>query len=175
MTKRPNPLDRYARDIPPGELVWIGIRPKRREPLRSVLATKAVATLGLEGDHRMGKTPGSGRQVTIISEEFMAQAAHFLARDVIDPGLLRRNLVVKGVNLNALRRQRFQIGSAVFEATQLCHPCARMEENLGRGGVAAMLGHGGLCAKIIESGEIAVGDAVSVLPVVDHEIQGRGR
>ena len=63
--------------------------------------------------------------------------------------------------------QRFRIGSAVFEATQLCHPCARMEENLGKGGVAAMLGHGGLCAKIIESGDIAIGDEISVLPALE--------
>ena len=167
MTKRPNPLDRYARDLAPGELTWIGVRPRRRESLLSLRSTRAVATLGLEGDHRMGKTPGSGRQVSIISEEFIAQAAHFLGRDEIDPGLLRRNLVVKGVNLNALRRQRFQIGTAVFEATQLCHPCARMEENLGKGGVAAMIGHGGLCAKIIESGDIALGDAITVLPPLE--------
>ena len=129
-------------------------------------STRAVATLGLEGDHRMGKTPGSGRQVSIISEEFIAQAAHFLGRDSIDPGLLRRNLVVKGVNLNALRRQRFQIGSAVFEATQLCHPCARMEENLGKGGVAAMLGHGGLCQNY-RVGRGRSSDAISVLPAMD--------
>ena len=119
MTKRRNPLDRYALDLAPGELTWIGVRPKRREPLQSVPSTTAVATLGLEGDHRMGKTPGSGRQVSIISEEFIAQAAHFLGRDAIDPGLLRRNLVVKGVNLNALRRQRFRIGSAVFPFAKL--------------------------------------------------------
>ena len=75
--------------------------------------------------------------------------------------------MVKGVNLNALRRQRFRIGLAVFEATQLCHPCARMEENLGKGGVAAMLGHGGLCAKVIESGDIAIGDEISVLSTVE--------
>jgi MOSC domain-containing protein YiiM len=43
-----------------------------------------------------------------------------------------------------------------------------MEENLGKGGVAAMLGHGGLCAKIIESGDIAIGDKISVLPAVDE-------
>ena len=53
MEKRRNPLDRYARDLPPGELTWIGVRPKRREPLESVSSTRAVATLGLEGDHRM--------------------------------------------------------------------------------------------------------------------------
>jgi MOSC domain-containing protein YiiM len=42
-----------------------------------------------------------------------------------------------------------------------------MEENLGKGGVAAMLGHGGLCAKIIESGDIAIGDEISVLPALE--------
>ena len=150
-------------DIAPGELTWIGVRPRRREPLQSIASTKAVATLGLEGDHRMGKTPGSGRQVTIISEEFIAQIEHHLNLTDIDPGTLRRNLVVKGLNLNALRRQRFRIGGALFEATQLCHPCARMEENLGKGGVAAMLGYGGLCAKILESGDIAIGDSISVV------------
>ena len=163
MTKRVNPLDRYAVDIAPGELTWIGVRPRRREPLQSIASTKAVATLGLEGDHRMGKTPGSGRQVTIISEEFIAQIERHLNLADIDPGTLRRNLVVKGLNLNALRRQRFRIGGALFEATQLCHPCARMEENLGKGGVAAMLGYGGLCAKILASGDIAIGDSISVV------------
>ena len=124
----------------------------------------AVAGRGLSGDHRLTKTPGSGRQVTVISEEFIGQIAHFLGRNAIDPDLLRRNLVVSGINLNALRHQQFRIGGATFEATALCHPCSRMESALGRGGVAAMLGHGGLCAKIISSGEIAVGDSVCILP-----------
>jgi MOSC domain-containing protein YiiM len=48
----------------------------------------------------------------------------------------------------------------LFEATQLCHPCSRMEQELGPGGVVAMLGYGGLCARIIESGAIALGDRV---------------
>jgi MOSC domain-containing protein YiiM len=111
----------------------------------------------------MGKTPGSGRQVTLISEEFIAQIERFTGLAAIEPAILRRNLVVSGINLNALRRQRFRVGEAVFEATQLCHPCARMEEALGKGGVAAMLGHGGLCAKIIEGGAIRIGDAITAV------------
>jgi len=122
MVQRPNPLDRYALDIAPGTLTWIGVRPRRREPLQSLEATRAVATLGLEGDHRMVKTPGSGRQVSLISEEFIQQAAQFLKQAHIDPGLLRRNLVVKGLNLNALRRQRFTIGTAVFERLNCVTP-----------------------------------------------------
>ena len=164
MTKRSNPLDKIARDLPPGTLTWIGLRSERRGQVTPVERARAVATKGLEGDHRMAKTPGSARQVTLISEEFMQQIAHFTGLSAIDPVLLRRNLVVSGINLNALRHQRFQIGEAVFEATALCHPCSRMDAALGKGGVAAMIGHGGLCARILNTGYITVGDRLEVRP-----------
>ena len=164
MTKRSNPLDKIARDLSPGTLTWIGLRSERRGQVTPVERARAVATKGLEGDHRMAKTPGSARQVTLISEEFMQQIAHFTGLSTIDPVLLRRNLVVSGINLNALRHQRFQIGEAVFEATALCHPCSRMDAALGKGGVAAMIGHGGLCAKILSTGYITVGDRLEVRP-----------
>ena len=160
--KRSNPLDRFARDLAPGRLEWIGLRPGRREALTPVQEANVLAGRGLEGDHRSTKTPGSGRQVTVISREFIAQTAHFLRLDTIDPGLLRRNLVVSAINLHALRYQQFTIGEAQFEAGALCHPCSRMESALGRGGVAAMLGHGGLCCRILRSGIIRVGDEVTV-------------
>ena len=162
MSARQNLIGRYAADLPPGTLSWIGLRPARREPMVAVTSALALEGLGLEGDHRCTKTPGSARQVTLISEEYIGQIAHFTGRDTIPPGLLRRNLVVRGINLSALRYQHFRIGDALFEATALCHPCARMEEALGRGGVAAMLGHGGLCARILASGRIAVGDSLRV-------------
>ena len=164
MTKRSNPLDKIARDLPPGTLTWIGLRSERRGQVTPVERAKAIAAKGLEGDHRMDKTLGSARQVTLISEEFMQQIAHFTGFSTIDPVLLRRNLVVSGINLNALRHQRFQIGEAVFEATALCHPCSRMDAALGKGGVAAMIGHGGLCARILNTGYITVGDRLEVRP-----------
>lgn len=164
MTKRSNPLDKIARDLSPGTLTWIGLRSERRGQVTPVERAKAIAAKGLEGDHRMDKTPGSARQVTLISEEFMQQIAHFTGLSAIDPVLLRRNLVVSGINLNALRHQRFQIGDAVFEANALCHPCSRMDAALGKGGVAAMIGHGGLCARILNTGYIAVGDRLEVRP-----------
>ena len=164
MTKRSNPLDKIARDLPPGTLTWIGLRSERRGQVTPVERAKAIAAKGLEGDHRMDKTPGSARQVTLISEEFMQQIAHFTGLSTIDPVLLRRNLVVSGINLNALRHQRFQIGEAVFEATALCQPCSRMDAALGKGGVAAMIGHGGLCARILNTGYITVGDRLEVRP-----------
>ena len=131
--------------------------------MREVSECMALKDLGLEGDHRSRKTPGSGRQVTVISQEFIAQIAHFLGRSNIEPSLLRRNLVVEGINLNALRYQQFRIGDAVFEAGATCHPCSRMEHNLGKGGLIAMLGHGGLCCKVVTGGTIKIGDSVRII------------
>lgn len=155
-------MQRYVKNLPAGKLCWIGLRPQRREPLLGVNTATALADRGLEGDHRCTKTPGSGRQITVISSEFVAQIAHYSGVAELDHALLRRNLLVSGINLNALRHQQFSIGGALFEATAPCHPCSRMESVLGPGGMAAMLGHGGFCARILESGQITVGDTISL-------------
>ena len=160
MTQRPNPLNAYLGHLGAATIEWIGVRPRRREPLVAVTDAEAVADLGLRGDHRMTKTPGSGRQVTVISREFVSQIEQHLGKSDLDPAVLRRNIVVSGINLNALRRQQFWFGEALFEATQLCHPCARMEAELGPGGVVAMMGYGGLCAKVLQTGQIAIGDSL---------------
>ena len=160
MTQRPNPLNAYLGHLGTATIEWIGVRPRRREPLMAVTEAEAVADLGLRGDHRMTKTPGSGRQVTFISREFVAQIEQHLGKNGLDPAVLRRNIVVSGINLNALRRQQFWFGEALFEATQLCHPCVRMEAELGPGGVVAMMGYVGLCAKVLQTGQIAIGDSL---------------
>ena len=160
MTQRPNPLNAYLGHLGTATIEWIGVRPRRREPLMAATEAEAVADLGLRGDHRMTKTPGSGRQVTFISREFVTQIEQHLGKNGLDPAVLRRNIVVSGINLNALRRQQFWFGEALFEATQLCHPCARMEAELGPGGVVAMMGYGGLCAKVLQTGQIAIGDSL---------------
>ena len=155
-------FSRYTRDIKPGQLTWIGLRPARKEPMEEVTTVMALEGKGLEGDHRCTKTVGSARQITIISEEYIQQISHFLGGKEVLPAALRRNLVVRNINLSAIRYQQFIIGDAVFEATALCHPCSRMEKTLGKGGLSAMLGHGGLCAKIIRSGTINIGDAITL-------------
>lgn len=159
-------IDRLCRNLPAGRLEWIGLRSRHKGNIDVVGQARALAGLGLEGDHRVGKTPGSGRQVTLISHEFIGQIATHLGRSEIAPELLRRNLVISGMNLNALRYQRIRIGEVIIEAGALCHPCSRMNQALGEGAVAAMLGYGGLCAKILQGGTLRVGDAVVKLDEV---------
>lgn len=158
-------LDKLCQSLPEGRLEWIGLRTERRGAVQVVDSARAIEDQGLEGDHRMSKTPGSARQVTIISSEFIEAICRHTGHACIDPALLRRNLVISGMNMNLLRHQRLQIGDALLETTALCHPCSRMDEALGPGGAAAMFGYGGLCARIIQSGRMTVGDPVVRLGV----------
>jgi MOSC domain-containing protein YiiM len=145
-----------------GEVVWIGLRPGPRQQPQSVKMADVRVGSGLVGDRFRGR-PDSKRQVTLIQAEHLAAVGSMLHRDPLDPSLTRRNIVVKGLNLLALKDKQFRIGDALFEMTGLCHPCSRMEENLGPGGYNAMRGHGGITAKVVEAGTIRVGDRVYVM------------
>lgn len=145
-----------------GVVEWICVRPSRRAEVTVVDSVEVCAEKGLIGDHFRGK-PGGKRMVTLIQQEHIVAVASMLRKDSIDPALLRRNIVVSGINLLALKSKRFQIGSAIFEGTGPCPPCSRMEENLGSGGYNAMRGHGGLNATVIQPGKMVVGDELIVL------------
>jgi MOSC domain-containing protein YiiM len=121
----------------------------------------AAEDRGLLGD-RYQKKSGT-RQVTLIQKEHLDSIASFLGKSEINPQQTRRNIVVKGINLLALKGKHFTIGDAVLEYTGDCHPCSRMEENLGIGGYNAMRGLGGITAKIIKSGKIKVNDEITVI------------
>jgi MOSC domain-containing protein YiiM len=145
----------------PGRLRWIGLRPARRAPLRVVEQAALLAGQGLEGDRYAGRD--GARQVTLLQFEHLAAIAAFLGLAAVAPERLRRNLVVSGLNLLALKGRRFRIGEAVLEASGECHPCSRMEEALGPGGYNALRGHGGITARVLEGGAIRLGDAVARL------------
>jgi MOSC domain-containing protein YiiM len=144
--------------VRPGRLVWIGLRTRRRGPVREVMQAELSPEQGLVGDRYDGKT--GRRQVTLIAQEDLAAIAGFLGRETIPPALLRRNLVTEGINLLALKARRLAIGEAVLEITDECHPCSRMEEALGDGGYNAMRGRGGLTARVLRGGEIGLGEPI---------------
>lgn len=161
-----------------GRLVGILLRPQRRAAVESVDQAAVVTGLGLTGDHRaMGREPdpGAKRQITLIQAEHLTVVAALLDRDgAIDAALLRRNLVVSGINLASLRDRRFTVGEVTLEGTGWCHPCSRMEEVLGPGGFQAMRGHGGLTARVLTDGRLQVGDGVAA-PPADALPAGAGR
>ncbi|GAB3174956.1 MOSC domain-containing protein [Telluribacter humicola] len=152
-------MQQYAQ---PGRVVWMGVRPAQRQPVNTIEQTYARIGTGLDGDRYKGR-PDSKRQVTLIQAEHLLAIASYMGMDSLDPALVRRNLVVKGINLLALKDKTFRIGEAVLEYTGECHPCSRMEELLGTGGYNAMRQHGGITARVLHEGNIRVGDPVEVV------------
>lgn len=148
-----------------GRVVWIGVRPQRTAALLPVDEVEALADTGLRGDHYSAH--GGARQVSLIQAEHLAAVASMLGRtECIDPAVLRRQIAVAGINLLALKDKRFRVGSALFEYSGVCHPCSRMETLLGAGGYNAMRGHGGITARIVQSGSLRLGDAVLPTPAL---------
>jgi len=151
-----------------GRVKWIGIRPKHlttpsgkvEKALMLVMdAIEAHAGLGLKGDRYSSKN--GKRQVTLIQWEHLSVIASLLGRATVTPELLRRNIAVEGINLLALKGKQFRIGTTLLEYTGLCDPCSAMEATFGAGGYNAVRGHGGITARILESGTIHVNDAVT--------------
>ena len=151
-----------------GKVVWIGVRPAPRVAMLSLPRVEAIAGRGLAGDRTAENSrPGNQRQVTLIQAEHLDSLRKLLRRDAIDPALTRRNIVISGINLIALKRHAFRIGAAVLEMTGECHPCSLMELQLGVGGYNAMRGHGGMTAIVLEGGLIEVGAVVTPLSLTE--------
>ena len=157
-----SPLARLMATLPrAGKVEWIGLRPARDEAMIATGTVEAIAGAGLVGDRYKG---GSGKRgITLIQAEHLPAIAALAQRPDLTPALLRRNVVVSGIPLVALKQRRFRIGTAVFVGTEECDPCSRMEDALGQGGYNAMRGHGGLCARIVEGGTFGLGDALEAL------------
>ena len=144
-----------------GKICWIGTRPGRKKPIIPVEKVEAITQKGLADDHFSGSA-GSKRQVTLIQQEHLAAIASFMGIKTVSPEMLRRNIVVSGINLLALKDKKFWAGEVLLEYTGECHPCSRMEETLGTGGYNAVRGHGGITARILSGGEIGLGDLIKI-------------
>lgn len=150
-----------------GRVESIHLRPIRRGPTSTVQEAFAIADRGLEGDHSSTARAGGRRQITLIQAEHLPVVAALADLPEMDPALLRRNLVISGLNLTSARSLfrdqplELAIGSEVrLQITGPCEPCSRMEEVLGPGGYNLMRGHGGFTARVLRGGMVRVGDQV---------------
>ena len=148
-----------------GRAEAIIVRGAPRDPARRIESTVALAKIGLADDRlgKKGEAELSTRQVTLVQAEHLPVIAQLARVDAVDPVRLRRNLVVSGINLLALRNAKIQVGDAVLEIVGPCAPCSRMEEEVGPGAYAAMRGHGGMTARVLTTGAIRVGDEVRAI------------
>lgn len=154
-----------------GVLEAVYLRPDRGVPARRVDAAEAVEGRGLIGDRtadRVRKAGDNGkRQVTLLQAEHVPLIARWTGHEALDPAILRRNLVIGGLNLLAARSPFPQLPLCIRVGDRVallvtgdCAPCSKMEDALGPGGYNALRGHGGVTARVVQGGPLRVGDAV---------------
>ena len=137
-----------------GKIEKIWIKRVRRGPMDSVPSAKLIADSGLEGNAKQG----GGRQVTIIGQEVWQNIMERLG-SVLDPATRRANILVSNFPLQNSRGKILQIGSYRLEIMGETKPCNLMEESLT--GLKDSLypnWGGGAYAKVLDDGEIHVGD-----------------
>ena len=149
-----------------GAVVSIHIAPAGAAPVASVGEIQALTGKGLEGDRyylktgTYSKTPGTGREVTLIEIEAIEGLRREYEID-IDAAQARRNIVTRGVALNHLIDRDFAVGEAVLRGTRLCEPCAHLEKLTVKGLMRGLIHLGGLRAHIVRGGLIRVGDVIT--------------
>jgi MOSC domain-containing protein YiiM len=153
------------RDARVGRIESIHLAASEGEPMRPVDRIRLIARVGLEGDRyatgrgHFSGTPGSGRALTLIEAEVI-ESLRDTERIVLQPGEARRNLITRGIALNAFVGHRFRIGSVLCEGMRLCEPCNYLDAVAGKPLLHPLRNRGGLRADVLEDGEIRVGDTV---------------
>lgn len=114
---------------------------------------RAIAGEGIEGCAHANPPK---REVLFVSKEHLDSVN-------VEPGAIRENITVEGTDVQRWPvGQRVRAGAAEFEITMVCDPCHRMDE-LREGLRAELEDRRGMLARVVESGEVAVGDQIELL------------
>ena len=146
-----------------GRVEAIFIAPEKGELPAPVERVRARAGGGLDGNRYYwadGDAP-PGRAVTLIAAEAV-EAFQDETGSSLQPAATRRNVLTRGVDVNALVGKRFRIGDVECEGVELCEPCTSLEAMTEPGVIKGLVHRAGLNADILSDGEISVGDAVVV-------------
>ena len=138
-------------------VVSIHVAPARRLPTKAVDAVEAAAGRGLVGDRYHGT---KHRHVTVQATGALEAAAADLGAPV-DPGRTRRNITISGAEVPTTPGQRMTIGDVELEVVRIAAPCRLMDDGIGPGAQRALHDRGGVVLRLLTSGVIRVGDAVT--------------
>jgi hypothetical protein len=155
-----------------GSVEGLYLAPMAEAACVAVEAVEAVAGRGLRGDRyfdgqgTFGTLGAAGHALTLIE----AEAIETLAREDgidLDPADARRNVVTRGVDLNALVGRHFMVGEAEIRGSRWCEPCAHLQRLATPGVLRGLVHRGGLRAEVVRGGTIRRGDQVRPLPDPD--------
>ena len=131
-------------------------KPAGTHPTISVKEIECVAGKGLFGDRFFDFKENYKGQVTFFSAEVFEDVCYKLGAGEKSPGVTRRNVVTRGVELNSLVGKRFILQGVEFEGVCECSPCHWMNKAIAHGAEAALHGRGGLRARILTDGKLRV-------------------
>ncbi|WP_367154221.1 MOSC domain-containing protein [Methylomonas sp. HYX-M1] len=161
-----------------GRVEAVILRPSRAAPAIMVEQAVAEPGRGLLGDRRSANLrsgkPATKRELSLFQAEHLPILAAWCGLEHLHPTRLRRNLLVSGLNLLAMRSPfpdtelEWSIGDEVrIHVTGPCDPCSKLATELGFGSYNALRGHGGMTARISAGGLIRVGDPIRLHAILD--------
>src|SRR3712207_2216445 len=146
----------------------IFLAPVAGAEMKSVRAATALEGCGIEGDRYCAGTGHWSRFGKVCEATFIAaEDLDDIERETgvgVKNGEHRRNVVTTGISLRTLRRgERFRVGEALFEYRGPRAVCRYIERLTEPGMTQALKGRGGICARVIETGTVRVGDDIDPL------------
>ncbi|WP_380875055.1 molybdenum cofactor biosysynthesis protein [Sphingomonas sp. DBB INV C78] len=149
-----------------GRLLGIARHARPRGPMETADRVSVTLDGGIEGDHRGKRKPGGTgrRQVTVITRADWDAAMADLAGPQLDWWVRRANLLIDGVDLPQQTGARLHFaGGVILEITGECDPCSRMDEIApGLKTALAPDWRGGVTARVLADGDLAIGDEVRI-------------
>ncbi|MDX6359235.1 MAG: hypothetical protein QOH37_2289 [Nocardioidaceae bacterium] len=131
-----------------------------RLPMRPAERVTVEAGKGIVGDRYHGT---KHRHVTVQSATALSEAAGIFGADV-PAALTRRNLTLSEGVVPRDPGDRIRIGDVVLEVVRVAAPCKLLDDTIGRGAQEALRRRGGSVCRVLEGGEIGVGDHVDLIP-----------
>jgi MOSC domain-containing protein YiiM len=132
-------------------------------PLQEVEQIECVAGHGIRGDRFYDYKHDYKGQITFFSAEVFERLRAAFPDVQKGPGVLRRNVIVSGADLNTLIGKEFELQGARFRGTAHCKPCYWLDQAFAPGAEKALAGNGGLRARILTSGWLRTGVAELLL------------